>query len=123
MQKRKGCRTIVRGLKDSVQSFPAGEEVDTKKAHAAAIKLAEWFHGREVLVCTHVDWDHIHTHLIVNSVSLEDGKKLHIAKSELGSLRYWNDQCMRYAESREQFITLMKSEGYDVCWAKHQPIF
>ena len=144
-----------------VQSFPAGEEVDPKKAHAAARKLAEWFQGREVLVCTHVDREHIHSHLIVNSVSLEDGKKLHISKPELESLRNWNDQicaelglpvfqpqgekkikslsgaeyhtaargeswkfqlmntideCMKYAESREQFITLMKSEGYDVRW-------
>lgn len=26
------------------------------------------------------------------------------------------DECMKYAESREQFITLMKSESYDVRW-------
>ena len=26
------------------------------------------------------------------------------------------DECMKYAESREQFIILMKSEGYDVHW-------
>ena len=26
------------------------------------------------------------------------------------------DQCMRYAASREEFISLMKSEGYQVRW-------
>ena len=35
-----------------VQSFPAGEEVDPAVAHAAALKLAEYFEGREMLVST-----------------------------------------------------------------------
>jgi len=144
-----------------VQSFPAEEDVDPAAAHAAALKLAEWFEGREVLVCTHTDRDHIHSHFLINSVSFEDGKKLHISEPELIELRQRNDQvcmefglpvfqpqkkkrvksmsgaeyhaaargeswkfrlmnmideCMRYAHSREEFITLMLSEGYDVRW-------
>ena len=144
-----------------VQSFPADEKVDPTVAHAAALKLAEWFQGREVLVCTHVDRDHIHSHFLINSVSFEDGKKLHISETELTQLRQHNDQacaefglpvfqpqkrrkvksmsgaeyhtaargeswkfrlmntidaCMRYARSREEFIALMRSEGYDVRW-------
>ena len=144
-----------------VQSFPKGELVDPVKAHAAALELAKWFGDREVLVCTHTDRDHIHSHFIVNSVNLENGKKLHIAKPELEDLRHCNDQicmkfdlpvfqpeqkqranpvsnaeyhaavkgeswkmrlintideCMKYAASREQFILLIKSEGYDVRW-------
>lgn len=78
-----------------VQSFPAGEQVDPSAAHATALKLAEYFQGREVLVCTHTDRDHIHSHLIINSVSLEDGKKLHVGKQELEKLRQRNDEaCM-----------------------------
>ena len=144
-----------------VQSFPADEEVNPVTAHAAALKLAKWFQGREVLVCTHVDRDHIHSHFLINSVSFEDGKKLHISEPELTQLRQRNDQvcmefglpvfqpqkrrkvksmsgaeyhtaargeswkfrlmntidsCMRYARSREEFIALMRSEGYDVRW-------
>ena len=144
-----------------VQSFPADEKVDPVVAHAAALKLAEWFQGREVLVCTHLDRDHIHSHFLINSVSFEDGKKLHISEPELAQLRQRNDQvcmefglpvfrsedkkrvksmsgaeyhtavrgeswkfrlmntideCMRYARSREEFIALMRSEGYDVRW-------
>lgn len=144
-----------------VQSFPAGEDVDPVTAHAAALKLAEWFRGREVLVCTHVDRDHIHSHFLINSVSFEDGKKLHISEPELAQLRQRNDQvcmefglpvfrpqekkrvksmsgaeyhtavrgeswkfrlmntideCMRYARNREEFVTLMRSEGYGVRW-------
>lgn len=147
-----------------VQSFPADEEVDPAAAHAAALTLAEWFQGREVLVCTHVDRDHIHSHFLINSVSFEDGKKLHISEPELTKLRQRNDQvctefglpvfqpqknrvrsmsgaeyhaaargeswkfrlmntideCMRYARSREEFITLMHSEGYDVRWTDNR---
>lgn len=74
-----------------VQSFPTGEAVDPAAAHAAALKLAEYFEGREVLVCTHTDRDHIHSHFIINSVSLEDGRKLHISEPELSELRQCND--------------------------------
>ena len=38
-----------------VQSFPKGEAVDPVTAHAAALKLAEYYEGHEVLVCTHTD--------------------------------------------------------------------
>lgn len=75
-----------------VQSFPADEKVDPLTAHSAALKLAEWFEGREVLVSTHVDRDHIHSHFLINSVSFEDGRKLHISEPELTQLRQHNDQ-------------------------------
>ena len=144
-----------------VQSFPAGEEVDPAVAHAAALKLAEYFEGREMLVSTHVDRDHIHTHFLINSVSFENGKKLHISKPELTELRQRNDQvclefglpvfqpqkktqskamsgaeyhaaakgeswkfrlmntvdeCMKFAHDRQEFIALMRSEGYEIRW-------
>ena len=76
-----------------VQSFPTGEEVDPKKAHAAALKLAEWFQGREVLVCTHVDREHIHSHLIINNVHPDSGKKLHLAREELEQLQIGRASC------------------------------
>ena len=144
-----------------VQSFPAGEEVDPAAAHAAALKLAEYFEGREALVCTHIDRDHIHSHFIINSVSFENGKKLHISQPELTDLRQhsdavcmefclpvfqprkktqsramsgaeyhaaakggsWKfrlmntiDECIKFAHDRQEFIALMRSEGYEVRW-------
>ena len=50
-----------------VQSFPKGEAVDPVAAHAAALKLAEYYEGYEVLVCTHTDREHIHSHFLINS--------------------------------------------------------
>ena len=80
-----------------VQSFPKGEKVDPLTAHAAALKLAEYYEGYGVLVSTHVDREHIHSHFLINSVNLDTGKKLHISDSELQELRQRNDQvCMEF---------------------------
>ena len=74
-----------------VQSFPKGTAVDPRQAHEAARRLAEYFDGCEVLVCTHVDREHIHSHCVINSVNFETGKKLHMAKEQLQELMRRND--------------------------------
>ena len=61
-----------------VQSFPKGADIDPCAAHEAARRLAGYFEGCEVLVCTHVDREHIHSHCIINSVNFETGKKVHM---------------------------------------------
>ena len=144
-----------------VQSFPKGADVDPRTAHEAARQLAGYFEGCEVLVCTHTDREHIHSHCIINSVNFETGKKLHMADEQIQALRARNDQiceklglpkfqkneqrqsggmsnaeyypaakgeswklelmrvideCMRYAASREEFLALLRSEGYDAAW-------
>ena len=74
-----------------VQSFPKGAAVDPRQAHEAARRLAEYFDGCEVLVCTHVDREHTHSHCVINSVNFETGKKLHMAKEQLQELMRRND--------------------------------
>ena len=74
-----------------VQSFPKDEAVDPRQAHEAARRLAEYFDGCEVLICTHVDREHIHSHCVINSVNFETGKKLHMAKEQIQELMRRND--------------------------------
>ena len=74
-----------------VQSFPKGAAVDPRQTHEAARRLAEFFDGCEVLVCTHVDREHIHSHCVINSVNFETGKKLHMAKEQIQELMRRND--------------------------------
>ena len=74
-----------------VQSFPKGAAVDPRQAHEAARRLAEYFGGCDVLVCTHVDREHIHSHCVINSVNFETGKKLHMAKEQIQELMRRND--------------------------------
>ena len=144
-----------------VQSFPKGANIDPRAAHEAARRLAGYFEGCEVLVCTHVDREHIHSHCIINSVNFETGKKVHMADEQIQELRVRNDQiceelglpkfqrdghrqsrgmsnseyytaskgeswkfelmrvideCMRCAGSREEFLVLLRSEGYNATW-------
>ena len=44
------------------------------------------------------------------------------AKGESWKFRLMNtiDQCMKYAATREEFISLMKSEGYEVRWTENR---
>ncbi len=44
-----------------------------------------------MLVCTHVDREHIHSHCVINSVNFETGKKLHMAKEQIQELMRHND--------------------------------
>jgi len=74
-----------------VQSHPAEADVDPVVAHAAALKLAEYFDGCAILVSTHIDRDHIHSHLIINSVNTDTGKKLHVSQDEWPAIRKFND--------------------------------
>ena len=78
-----------------------------KEAGGAALKLAEYYEGYEVLVCTHTDREHIHSHFLINSVNFDTGRKLHVAKEQLPELRQRNDQvCMEFSlpvfQPREQ---------------------
>ena len=76
-----------------VQSFAKTDEVNHEKAHEIGIEWAEKnFKGYEVLIATHQDKDHIHTHFIVNSVSYEDGKKFHSSKKDLEHLKDVSDK-------------------------------
>lgn len=79
-----------------VQSFSPEENITPKKAHKVALEFAEkaWT-GYEVLVATHCDAQHIHSHFVINSVSFENGKKLRQNPNTLKSLRALSDEICR----------------------------
>ena len=81
-----------------VQSFPSGYEIEPELAHKIAVELAEKTFGKyEVVVATHIDREHIHSHLVMNSVSFEDGKKYHSNKETVEELMKLSDEiCRRY---------------------------
>ena len=79
-----------------VQSFSPEENITPQQAHEIAIEFAEkaWT-GYEVLVATHCDAQHIHSHFVINSVSFENGKKLRQNPNTLKSLRALSDEICR----------------------------
>ena len=61
-----------------IQSFKPGE-VTPELALEIAKKFAEeYLTGYEVVIGTHVDKNHIHSHLVFNSVNGQTGKKYHV---------------------------------------------
>jgi hypothetical protein len=117
-------KTGGRTYKHFVQSYHADEDITPEQAHKNAIELAkntEAWKGHEVLIATHIDRGHIHSHFIVNSVNFENGYKLQWSKADLQNLK---DRCNE--QSREQGLHVPEKgktfEGAEreetVAWSK-----
>ena len=78
--------------KHFVQSFKPGEATSPKEIHQMGMELAEYFKGFEVVVATHIDADHWHNHLIVNSVNAETGLKIQFSERNFNQLRQRSDE-------------------------------
>lgn len=91
-----------------VQSFSPRENITPERAHQIGLEFAQkaW-PGHEVLVTTHSDAEHIHSHFVINSVSFENGYKLRQNPQSLIKLRALSDEiCKAYGLS-----TLTRYEG------------
>ena len=75
------------------QSFSPKDKITPEQSHEVALEFAEkaWS-GYEVLVTTHCDKEHIHSHFVINSVGFESGKKLRQSPSTLKQLRKLSDE-------------------------------
>ena len=145
------------------QSFSPQENVTPELAHEIAKEFAaRAWPDSEVVIATHVDAAHVHSHFVVNAVCFETGKMLRQHPDTLQKLRAISDElcmahglsvlpsqkreqksdgvsareyrsaikgeswkfqlmatvddCMRLAQSREEFIERMKRAGYRVRW-------
>lgn len=79
-----------------------GKEVSAEECNDIGMELANnlWGDKYQVLVCTHIDKDNVHNHIILNSVSFIDGSKYHNSNVELALLRETNDDlCIKYGLS------------------------
>ena len=101
-----------------LQSFHPDEKLTPETAHEIALRFAEEnFKGYEVLVATHVDRNHIHSHFVINSVNAEDGYKYHPDNHEIQRLRDNSDKlCLEYGlsviESAPSKVNGMSSREY-----------
>lgn len=83
-----------------VQSFPKGYDITPEKAHQIACEFARKAFGNyECVVATHIDREHIHSHIVFNSVSFQDGKKYHSNLDSVKNLMNLSDEiCRKYDE-------------------------
>jgi len=75
------------------QPFAPGE-VTPEQAHEIGMELSKklWGNRFQVVVATHLDKEHIHNHLVLNSVSFVDGKKYNDCKSTYAFMQQTSDQ-------------------------------
>ena len=83
-----------------IQSFDPKDNLSAEQVHNVGIKLANTFNGFQVLVATHIDKNHLHNHLVINSVSFENGYKIQMSKKDLQYIKDYSDKlCLEIGAS------------------------
>lgn len=86
--KRRFQKTDVRQFYHFVQSFSAEDGLTPQEVNAIGVEFAQkQFPDYEVLVATHMDTNHLHNHLVINSVSCANSRNLHQNAADLQ--RHW----------------------------------
>lgn len=84
-----------------IQSFK-GYEITPEGANQIGKELAEelWGDKYQVVICTHINKENVHNHIIINSVSFVDGNKYHNSNSEIAFMKEISDRlCLNYGLS------------------------
>ena len=108
----------------NIISWHKDEQITPEQALEFGKEFAEnWFSGFQTLVAVHKDKDHIHCHLVTNSVSYEDGRKLHNTKKDLERMKQLTNQMCRergltVAEKGKHFDGSQVEKGEVIAWSK-----
>ena len=108
----------------NIISWHKDEQITPEQAFEFGKEFAEnWFSGFQTLVAVHKDKDHIHCHLVTNSVSYEDGRKLHNTRKDLERMKQLTNQMCRergltVAEKGKHFDGSEIEKGEVTAWSK-----
>ena len=108
----------------NVISWHKDEKIIPEQALEFGIAFAEkWFTGFQTVVSVHKNKDHIHCHLVTNSVSYENGKKLHNSRKDLERMKQLTNQMCRewgltVAEKGKHFDGSQIETGEVIAWSK-----
>ena len=85
----------------NVLSFHKNEEITPEEALDFAIEFAESaYQGYQTIIAIHIDREHIHAHMVINTVSFLDGSKIHKSKIDLeNDKKICNDLCKKHGLS------------------------
>jgi len=108
-----------------IQSFKPGEGTP-EQIHKIGLETAYKYFGADaqIIVATHTDQDHLHNHILVNSVNL-NGNKITMGKNPLQRLRNTSDIiCNKYGLSiippKDKFTKKSNSQHYKT-WSRNNP--
>ena len=108
----------------NIISWHKDEQITPEQVFEFGKEFAEkWFQEFQTLVAVHKDKDHIHCHLVTNSVSYEDGKKLHNTKKDLERMKQLTNQMCRergltVTEKGKHFDGSQIEKGEVIAWSK-----
>ena len=108
----------------NIISWHKDEQITPEQAFEFGKEFAEnWFSGFQTLVAVHKDKDHVHCHLVTNSVSYEDGRKLHNTRKDLERMKQLTNQMCRergltVAEKGKHFDGSQIEKGEVIAWSK-----
>ena len=108
----------------NIISWHKDEQITPEQAFEFGKEFAEnWFSGFQTLVAVHKDKDHIHCHLVTNSVSYEDGRKLHNTRKDLERMKQLTNQMCRergltVVEKGKHFDGSQIEKGEVIAWSK-----
>ena len=108
----------------NIISFHKDEKVTPEEVLDIGKAFAEkFFPGYQYVICVHQDKDHLHCHIVVNSVSYIDGHKLHQTKKDLEKQKeFTNDLCrdrgLSVVEKGHHFDGSLIEQGEITAWSK-----
>ncbi len=110
----------------NIISFHKNENVSPEQVLEIAADFSEkFFHGHQYLIAVHQDRDHLHAHIVTNTVSFIDGMKLHQTRTDLQKQKdYTNELCremgLSVAEKGKHFDGSEMEQGEAVIWDKNK---
>ena len=115
--KKQFRKTDGRAYYHIVQAFSPEDKLNFDTAHKIGLKFAEYFSGYQCIVVTHMNTDHIHNHIVMNSVNFENGKKFHQSAKEMQQAKeFSNKLCKQYGLS----VTETKADPFEIPVWKEQ---
>ena len=108
----------------NVISFHKNEKISAAEVLEIGMIFAEkFFPKHQYVVSVHQDKDHLHCHIVTNSVSYIDGTKLHQTKRDLGRQKgFTNNLCrergLAVAEKGRHFDGTPMEQGEVTAWNK-----
>ena len=108
----------------NIISFHRDEKVNPEECMEIARKFCDqFFSGHQSLIAVHQDRDHLHIHIVTNTVSYIDGRKLHQSRVDLEKQKVFTNQLcaergLSVAKKGKHFDGAMIEEGEIRGWSK-----
>lgn len=76
-----------------IHSFSPDDNISPQKAHRLTDELCKkFFPHSDIVIATHTDTNHIHSHIVINSVNFDDGKMLQISPKRYTAIKDFSNE-------------------------------